>query len=162
KAFLDGRFSVQVTMPFASTGSEMTTDGIIRGGTTEAGNLFLTLKALLMSCQELTVSGGIGFSLPTANDTRLNIGGSEMVRIYNDATLLVPFVAMLWTPSDRTFLQAWVQGSVDPQGNAVRVMSPTTGLRTEIGKIYDPSVVSVDVQAGYWVIHPASRDCGFF
>src|SRR5439155_24227879 len=97
-------------------------------------NLHVTLKALAYSGEFLSLSGGLGISTPTAGDTRLRLGGVDLVRIDNETVLLTPFAAVLFTPSDRAFAQVWTQVGFDTRGNPVRANLGTQGLQ-EIGRL---------------------------
>ncbi len=71
KTFSDRLFSFEARFPFATTLSS----DIVRGGVTnedevEFGNVALTLKALLYQYNGVSIAGGLGLSLPTA-DRRL-------------------------------------------------------------------------------------------
>src|SRR5262249_16338441 len=113
KTFLDGMTSVEVRLPFASTINTSTDNGLLTGPNTQLDNFRWTLKGLLYNSDMLAVSGGLGISTPTADDTRLRVGGIDLVRIENDTVLLTPFAAVLFTPTDRIFGQAWAQVGFD-------------------------------------------------
>ena len=157
KTFFNGLASVEFRAPFASTVSSTShEDGIFGSGHGEFGNLFVILKSLLWTSDTWVFSGGMGISIPTADDVRLNFGGPDVLKIRNEAVILTPFVAALWTPSDRLFAQTWLGFGFDTNGNPAQIDVDGAGLRTA-GKLYDPTTIQVDLQLGYWLIHPSER-----
>lgn len=160
KTFLDGWGSIEFRAPFASTvNSTSNADGSFGSGHGEFGNVFLVVKGLLHSTERIVISGGLGISIPTANDVRFNLGGADLLNIQNEAVILTPFLAALWTPSDRVFAQSWLGFGFDPTGNSVLTNLDGKGL-TSVGKIYDPTTFQLDLQLGFWLIHPSTRDAG--
>src|SRR5262245_35726605 len=158
KTFLDQRASVEVRMPFASTLDSVTGAGgaAVRG--VEWGNLFTAVKGLFLTGEELNVSAGFAVAFPTASDAVLMaFDGREFVRVKNQSVLVQPFVAALYTPGERFFAQAWLQGSFDPRGNEVLTDFDGTGLR-HAGKLVDQSRVALDMQVGYWVYRRYAGD----
>jgi hypothetical protein len=154
KTFLDGLGSIEIRLPFAATvSSTSNNDGSFGAGRAELGNLFLVTKLLLSSTDTLVVSGGMGLSLPTADDVRLQFGGGDVLRIRNEAVIMTPFVASLWTPTDRAFAQSWLGFGWDINGNPAQTNLDGKGLATK-GRLYDPTTLQMDLQLGYWVIHP--------
>lgn len=154
KSFFDGMGSVEVRLPFASTVNTNAADGFITSGGALLGNLFVTFKVLGYSCDTWALSGGLALAIPTAEDTRLRINGSDLVRIENDSVYLTPFVAALFTPTDEIFSQAWAAIDFDTSGNPVRARVNDNGLAT-IGRLHDPFLLQLDWQIGYWLIHPS-------
>ena len=156
KTFFDGIASVEFRVPFASTVSSTShSDGVFGSGNGEFGNLFLVLKSLLYTDNTCVFSGGLGLSLPTADDVRLQFGGPDVLKIRNEAVILTPFIAGLWTPTDRLFSQTWLGFSFDTNGNPAQTDLDGAGLKTK-GRLYDPSTVQVDWQLGFWLVHPAT------
>jgi hypothetical protein len=64
--------------------------------------------------------------------------------VENDALFLQPFVGLLWTPTDRHFVQGFLQWDFDACGYTV-----TTGGGS--GVVQDQHMMYADVQAGYWL-----------
>jgi len=152
KTFFDGRTSIEVRMPFAST---LNSDGFVGadGTNTELGNLRLALKALLLRRQTFNVSTGLGIYLPTADDFRIRqVGGPDAIRVTNESVQLSPFLAALWTPTNRFFSQAWLGFAFDTGGNKVTV-DPNFfgGTRSNIGQLRSASLMTADMQLGYWL-----------
>jgi len=158
KTFFDQMASIEVRIPFASTLDNVTGAGgaAVRG--VEWGNLFTAVKALFLTSDELNVSAGFAVAFPTGSDAVLMaFNGSEFVRVKNQSILVQPFIAALYTPGERFFAQAWLQGSFDPRGNEVLTDFDGTGLK-HAGKLVDQSRVALDMQVGYWVYRRYSGD----
>ena len=103
----------------------------------------------------MVVSAGLGVSIPTADDVKARLGGTEVLRIRNDAVILTPYLAGLWTPNDHLFSQGWLGFGLDPNGNAVQTNFTGQGLGS-IGRLYDPTTLQCDLQFGFWLIHPCA------
>jgi hypothetical protein len=157
KTFLDQNASVEVRVPFASSiDSDITADGV-SGRATQIGNVHLTLKGLLYADQSLVVSSGVGLGLPTGNDVRARLSdGTDLVRIRNDAFIVTPYAAALYTPSERAFAQLWLAYGIDANGNGTDVNTNLTGLQ-RVGRITDQNLAQVDGQLGYWLYRAADR-----
>ncbi len=152
KTFFDGRTSIEVRLPFASTLSNVvSTDGSTNTDRTELGDLNLTLKALLYRGPVVNFAAGLGIAVPTADDVRVvNPGGSELLRIKNEEVVLTPYLAYLLTPTDRIFFQNWVAFGFDTNGNPVSANLDPTGPQ-RIGRLHDQTLCQIDAQLGYWL-----------
>jgi hypothetical protein len=150
---------------------------------TELGNLSLIFKGLLYSSHQVAFSGGLGLGLPTANNTRVRVtdygapleeGTLEWQRIRqfdikNETVGLSPFVAALYTPSERFFAQGFCQ--VDVPLNTSKVTYTETvplifnenRFATQPGNTLAPpftvtdhlreqALMHVDLGTGYWLI----------
>jgi hypothetical protein len=153
RALLDGLVSWEMRFPFAATTDSdmaMGTIGMTNTSSVEFGNLAAYFKALLYTTDRLSVSGGLGVTVPTARDLRVRwLDGQDLVRIDNEAVHLHPFAAALYTPNDRWFAQGFFQLDVASSGNLVAVNSGS-GL-TEAGRINDSTFLFADVGLGYWL-----------
>jgi hypothetical protein len=152
KTFLDGRWSAEVRLPFAGTlastyaqGAEVTD--------MEFGNMRLALKRLLTSSRYLTVSTGLAVSLPTAKDqTVLSLlDNSILYRFRNKSVQLEPYVAALFTPTDRLFGQVWTSVNFDASGSDLS-WNPNVFGGSGSADVWDLPILSVDGQIGYWLI----------
>src|SRR5262249_12667373 len=150
KTFFDMRASIEVRFPFASTLNPDLTVGGDTSRDTEFGDLHITLKGLLYSSAVFNFAAGLGIDVPTADDTRVFLSdGTELVRIRNEAVILTPYFAYLWTPNDQLFFQNWFQFGFDANGNTVAVNSDFTSLRN-VGRLNNQSFMQIDAQIGYW------------
>ncbi len=157
KTFFSGNSSLEVRVPFATTLDSHIEDNGTEAIGSEFGNVQIVPKVLLVRGDVWNLSSGLGISLPTADDVHAYANGDEVLRIENNAVVLKPFAALLWTPTDRTFGQLWVQGSFDTQGNPVSLLANTNlggTIFTQAGSLNDPAQLAIDTQLGYWLIHP--------
>jgi hypothetical protein len=157
--FFNGRTSVEIRLPFASTlSSDLHQDDSTNHGRQELGDLHFNFKWLVSGGDALNVAAGLGLDLPTADDVRLLApDGTTLVHVSNDSVLLSPYVAYLWTPNDRLFFQNWFQYVFDTNGNGVdAVVDGQAGL-FRFGRINQQGLVEIDAQLGYWVYRPGER-----
>jgi hypothetical protein len=156
KAFLGGRMSLEVRFPFATTLSTSLREDGLTSTNTEFGNIHVTLKALLIDVYALHLSTGAGLGFPTGDDiTVQTVTGAPLLRIRNDAVTVTPFLAALWTPGPRFFVQSWLQFSTDTDGNSVQFNPRGLGLR-EVGRLRDQTLLQADLQVGYWWFRSSS------
>lgn len=151
KTFIDGRTSLEVRVPFAST---INSDGSLAstGTNTEFGNVRLAGKVLLLRRETVNVSTGLGVYLPTADDVSLRgADGREAIRVRNSSVQLAPFGAVLWTPGERFFSQAWVGATFDTGGNQVTVNPMLFGGTANVGNLRAATLLTADLQLGYWM-----------
>jgi hypothetical protein len=101
------------------------------------------------------LTAGLGFSLPTAADTRVRLSDeTDMVRIRNQSLLVTPYFSALYAPDDRLFAQLWMAWNFDTNGNATDVNFDFGGLR-QVGRVNDQTLAQIDTQLGYWVYRAA-------
>ncbi len=155
KTFLDGMASFEFRVPMLATlNSDLRLDAnnqVINSHNGEFGNLTMILKGLLWYDQTFAVSGGMGITVPTADDLRLNDSfDDEFLRIQNETVYLTPYLAFLCTPNDTFFYQAFVGIDVAANGNQVSVNEFQSGMRP-IGRFRDQSLLMVDFAAGAWL-----------
>lgn len=156
--FLDGNTSVEVRVPFATTlSNQIDVNGATDTGSGQLGNVNVTLKALLYSDDALNVAGGLAIAAPTASDLHvIDKGtGNELLRLKNQAVVLTPYLAYLWTPSENVFFQKWAGVALNTDGNPVFSNPNFTGLERK-GKLYDQHLLQLDAQLGYWLINPGT------
>ena len=159
KTIFDGVASVEVRVPFASTASGGSDGTFTEGTHSELGNVALNFKVLLAGGEIYSLTSGLGVSLPTASDSHIRVGEVDIVSVTNEAIICTPYVALGFTPSDRVFGQAWAGVGCDTSGNTVKFNSGS-GLR-QVGRLDDPFGLQLDLQLGYWLLHPASRQGSF-
>jgi hypothetical protein len=152
KTFFGGIVSVEMRFPFAATlDSEIVAGGVTDDNNVEFGNIGIPLKVLLYQNPNVAFSTGLQISLPTADDTVVQLAdGTELVRIENEAVHLMPFIGLLLTPNDRLFMQGFVQIDADTAGSPVSVTNFSGGL-ISAGRLDDVTFLFVDVGAGYWL-----------
>jgi len=156
KTFLDGRWSFEFRIPFASTMGSTSVQGF-EGGNTEFGNLRFALKRIISQNDLITFTHGVAVTLPTAADqvALSALDGSELYRFHNQQVTVEPFVAALYTPSERLFGQTWASVNFDVSGGNL-TWNPAVFGGSGSQKIYDVPFLSVDQQIGYWLIRKNS------
>ncbi len=145
KTFLNGAASVELRAPMS------TVDDI----GSHFGNLGVALKALVYCQCDLDVCAGMSMNVPTGPSFSYALTGlpppgpfitsPASLTIENQSVHLLPFVGALWRPSCRLFVQGYVQLDVDASGDQV------INTFTSLGRIYDPTLLYVDLGAGYWL-----------
>ena len=153
KTFLDRLISFELRAPFvtdATTSYSLDGDAFTNGNSTRFGNLSMYAKAMLIQYEKLAVTGGMGITLPTASNVRVNyLDGTELLRIKNQSVHLQPFLGMLYTPNTRLFAHGFLQFDAVASGNDVAINSGA-GL-SNVGTLTDSSSLFVDAGLGYWL-----------
>ena len=106
KTFLDKQASLEVRTPFSTTlDNTIITDGSSSTSQLKFGNMFLSLKGILIGTDCWAITGGTSLILPTAQDTRIftpngqsGFGGQEILNISNESVHLMPFLGAVATP----------------------------------------------------------------
>lgn len=168
KTFLNGRGSVEVRMPFATTlDSNVVSGGITNTSDTEFGNMSVYLKGLLLNHENrLALSAGLGLGLPTASDVTIRDAGTgaTVVQVENEALHLLPFLGLLYTPNDRFFLQGLLEFDFDTNGNPVSASSfspaEPTGQLASLGRANDFHYAFVGASVGYWIYRDPANEGG--
>ncbi len=164
KTFLDKQASIEIRTPFATTlDNDIFTDGSSSTNRLQFGNLFLTLKGLLIGTDSWAITGGTSIVLPTAQDNRL-IGqdGEQILQISNDSVHLMPFLGAMATPSENTYIQSIVQIDQPLNGNSViesTSFSNFSNSRTDsnVGTLTDFTMLYCDVATGFWLYRAPSN-----
>lgn len=159
RTFAGGMLSAELRIPFAATldSNIVTGPGGFGGHNVEFGNLALFGKMLLYATDELALSGGVGITLPTADDVNVRfVDGTPLVHVANQSVHLKPFFAGLYTPNDRFFTQAFLEVDTDLNGNATFANSGT-GL-SRVGRLNDASYLYADLGIGYWLQQRSSTN----
>jgi hypothetical protein len=169
KTFFNGMMSLEVRAPFATTlDSDILLGGPTNTSNAEFGNLTLYWKTLVWDADIEFVTAGVGLSLPTASDVEARqSNGVRLLQIENESVHILPFVGALFLPTDRTFVQSFLQFDLDPNGNTVRfsdfdtqngVLVPTGNL-LNIGRPNDADFVFFDIAFGYWIYQNHCSPC---
>jgi hypothetical protein len=160
---------------------------------TQFENMTLILKGLLYRRNALAVSAGLALGIPTGDDTNVRIvdySGSttagqatvqreRVIRIDNEAWSLSPFVAALYTPTNRFFTQGFLQFDLPLNTNTINYsdrLTRGTGFPiadlAALGLLSFPSLdqpfsarsgiseqplMQVDWGVGYWLLRDSSR-----
>ncbi|MEM6469373.1 MAG: hypothetical protein AAF802_07365 [Planctomycetota bacterium] len=154
RTLYDGLLSLEVRTPFASgTATDVSTNGLASFGSTDTkfGNVTMYLKALLLQQDGLALSGGLGLSLPTADDVSVAMqGASPLLRIDNQAVHLQPFLGLFHSHSDRLYSHGFLQFDFAASGNDTYVNFDGSGL-TRAGTLTDRNHLFIDYGIGYWL-----------
>ncbi len=202
KTWWDGLFSTEVRVPFSRTlGSNQnlsagnvtgidpqgflaitsTPENTLGQEDTEFGDITLIFKALLHRSSRLVVSGGLGLTFPTADDTSVQVrdffgfvasdATGTRIRTFdieNKTYEIAPYLAALYTPSDRFFVQGFSQISVPAGRNRVIFTERTENdfLEMDDGTLLGPglppfratssideqTLMHLDLGVGYWLV----------
>jgi hypothetical protein len=120
---------------------------------TELGDLQLIFKSRIYENCGFTLSGGLSVSVPTARDERVNVTDftgdprlqfpdTERIRsfhIKNENWGLTPFFAFLEKPTDRFFIQGFIEADFPTNGDAV-VFSETSNPAPNFPSFFNPSL----------------------
>lgn len=143
RMFLHDRWSVDLRMPFyESYGFEVGGFGA-EGG--EIGNLSITLKRLLSSSPCGAVAAGMGIEVPTGSDAHA-FGFGKDFTLRNQSVYLSPYIGLLRTPTEHTFLHGFLQVDVPVGGNRLDF-----GQLDTLGIINEQVLLHIDLSTGYWL-----------
>ncbi|MBY0587661.1 hypothetical protein K2X85_10810 [bacterium] len=156
KTFFGGKTSVEVRIPFASTLDSTQQVGAIGGTNTELGNVTLFFKSLLYTTNNWAVGAGLTVTTPTADDTVIRQGSSELIRIKNQGTHLAPYLGVVYSKC-RLFSQLYMQYDVDATGRDVFLRNSSNQF-LRAGSLSDESVFFVDWNVGYWIYRNTNSD----
>ena len=169
KTLFNGQASIELRTPFASTldGDLITGNGFTNSQTIEVGNAALAFKGMLYQDSAWVVSAGVQITIPTADDLHIaDANARELIRIENESPHVNPFFGWMYTPTDRFFVQSFLQGEFDTVGNPVQTnlaaAAPSLGLGTtgfqDNGRLNVPSFLYFDASMGYWVYRDRSAN----
>ena len=131
------RSSVELRVPVIyQFGSKQTADASV-----ELGNVSVFLKQALRQGCRWTVSGGVGVSLPTAENWRSPV---DTARLKNNAYYLVSFLGVQWHPNRETFGHFVVQTDLPIVKNEL-----VSG--TERKKVDGQQMIRTGIQLGHWL-----------
>jgi hypothetical protein len=147
KTFGDGRWSVEVRMPFTGDSEFATSMFALSGG--EIGNLAVIVKRLLYQSESFAFCAGVTVDTPTGSDAHARFNLTE-ITMHNDAVYVSPYFGLLWSPSERFFAHGFLQVEVPCNGNRVDHFAPGFGGDT-FGKLNDQTLLYLDVGGGYWL-----------
>lgn len=154
KTFDDGLWSLNVGMPFTNS-LDLNSDAFtVNSGS--VGNLAVFAKRLNYSDDVLSISSGLGISLPTGSDLTVQFHqfnpvqgrtDTESLILNNQSVHLVPYVGFLSMPTDEVFYQGFLSVDVAANGNDVILGTPGTN----VGTLTPQNLLQVDFSAGTWL-----------
>ncbi len=143
RILVDDLVSVEVRLPMAGTyGSFQQTDRA-ESRNFELGNLSVIAKGVLLRTEDLLVSSGLGFTVPTADDTSLAIGNREILRIENETIHLLPFLAAMYRLDQKTAIQTYMQLDIAANGDPV-LGNLLSGPLENLGTFNDSTLMHID------------------
>jgi hypothetical protein len=162
KTFLDGLWSAEVRMPFASEFGFSTPD--LTGESGNIGNLAVIIKHLLVEDNDFAVVIGMGIDIPTGNDFRfvdhspIFLNPPTRFVLHNDAVHLLPYMGAVYAPEEqRFFANGFVQ--VDLAANSNRVEAgPVDASPSLLGHFTEQNLLFVDLGTGYWIYEDDTGD----
>ena len=138
-------------LPFAgTTNSDQVVGQDLAVDHCQFGNLGLAFKSVLYRTPNFIATIGMGFSFPTASDSRMLLGDTPIAVIQNRTCILQPMLGVAWAPNDRFYTQLGLQFDIDPSGNPVHVLDGNGGL-TRAGVLHDQTYAFLKAATGYWI-----------
>jgi hypothetical protein len=149
---------------------------------TELGNIDVIGKLLLYQSNTLAFSTGLGINIPTAKNVNIDvlvqdrafpIAGFGTHALYfnalgtvdNEWVNLSPYLAALWTPSDRLFVQGFTQFDIPVNGSTGKLAVSAKQIDTDPfnpagiitfptqeGKIFEQPLMRISIGGGYWLV----------
>lgn len=162
----DNLTSIEARFPFATTlDADLTVNGSTNSWNAEFGDMTLALKRILSQGDNWVLSAGLQMSLPTSADLSYRITDgtttAEFLRIENETVHLMPFIGGAVAPTERSFIQGFVQLDFDASGKPVLANANALngGSLADIGRLNDSAFIYADLNAGYWLMQePLSSD----
>jgi hypothetical protein len=142
------RSSVELRVPVISQFASKQT-GVNPVTAAELGNISVYMKQVLRQGTRLTISGGVGTALPTAEDFRY-----ADVRLKNNAYYLVSFLGVQWHPKNNMFGHFVVQTDLPIEKNE-------WVIGTDRYKVKGQQMIRAGMQLGSWIyrIDQGKRPC---
>ena len=151
KTIFAGEASIEARFPFAATLDSIQTDGSVFSRDFEMGNFVFTYKHALAYTDRGLISSGLGVSIPTGDGTKLfQSTGEQIVNIENQSVHILPYIAGLWTPNSKSWLQGFAQLDIDANGDTVSG-DVAGGELPHLGVLHDSTWMFFDVAAGRWI-----------
>jgi hypothetical protein len=147
KTFWGGQGSIEFRSPIAyAQNPQVFVNGNGTPKQTQFGNISLALKFLLWREDNFALAAGTGLNLPTAPDVQIFQFNQQALTLKNQSVHLLPYVGMYWAPTDRAYVQSFLQIDLDANGNAVNVVNGGTA-----GRLNEQTFLYADVALGYWL-----------
>jgi hypothetical protein len=147
---LGDRWSVELRMPFFGTIDFQDPQlPQVAFQSQNTGNLAIIGKRLLYSSERSAISAGLGLCTPTGGNFDASVFGGGLA-VDNNALHLLPFAAMCWTPTCRTFVQAFIQVDTPTNCDTVSYANSLTQTHGQ-GQYKEQSLLYLDLECGYWL-----------
>ncbi len=158
KTFLDKLCSFEMRTPFGtSLDNDILANGLSSDSQFQFGNMFLSLKGVLIHRENWLVTAGTSLLLPTAADTRVIDPNTneEFLRFDNKSTHIMPFIGGAFIPNSRVFAQWMVQCDIDANGTPVLAIGSNGSEQSKIATLQDFTLLYTDLSVGYWIYQAA-------
>ncbi|MEM6979943.1 MAG: hypothetical protein AAF539_09770 [Planctomycetota bacterium] len=144
KVVYEDMISLEARLPLAGTyaSSQQITNATDRDF--ELGNGVLLGKFVLVRTDNCLWTGGVGIGLPMADDTRIQAGDEDLVRIENETVRTLPFTGLLIRPDPKSSLQLYTQLDIALNGDPV-FADLTGGTLPLLGEFNDSTLMHVDI-----------------
>ena len=152
--------SVEVRLPTAATYGSTQTLGARQDRNFEIGNLTIIPKGVLLYDRNYIWSAGLGVSVPTADDTRLQSNGQDLLVVENESVHLLPFTGLMYRYSDDLSFQSYMQLDIAANGDPIRGNRVGNTLPL-LGKFNDTTLMHLDVAATKSIYRNRNRNSGF-
>jgi hypothetical protein len=147
KTFCDGQWACELRMPFGCGYGFGSPDFSSAAG--QIGNLSVVVKRMFYKSDTTAAAVGLCIDTPTGSNAT-GVGQGIEYTIRNQAVFLMPYLAILRTPNDKLFYQAFLQLDVPTNGDRIDYVDPGTGTGT-FGTLTDQTLVYADLSVGYWL-----------
>jgi len=146
KTFFNGRSSIDVRLPVNSRFDVATTDLELTNG--RLGNTSLLLKHLYFETDTISLGIGLGIDAPTGSGGRIVLPNTEVV-VHNDAVHALPYLGLLFTPTDNWVVQAFAQVDIPLNGNAIEII--TLSNSRVYGQFDERELLFLSLSAAHWL-----------
>ena len=156
KTFFSRLCSLDIRMPLVAN-NDFVGPGFVRTGS-EAGNLVLNLKGLLLADRSNAVVCGMTCDLPTGGDVTAMINsGADAVtfNVRNQAVHLSPFVGLLSSCGRTMFHQFFIQCDVATNDNEVSFYDATSSPTAL--DLDEQTLLYLDYAVGSWIYQTGGR-----
>jgi hypothetical protein len=148
KTFHEERSSLELRMPFFSTGSSQL-NGVFSSNDPSIGNFGLIGKRLLYCDDWGAVAAGCAVALPTGDDAVFSVA-SQTFTIKNDNVHFVPFLgAYKQSLDEQWFVMAYGALDLPARGNQIQFTDPVAGTQ-DLGRLVDQTLLYLDFMVGHW------------
>jgi hypothetical protein len=143
RLLVEDLISIEARLPMAGTYSSSQNLDRQASRDFELGNAALIGKAVLLRTDSMIFSGGVGVTVPFADDTRISSGGQPVLVVENETVHLLPFLGLLVRHSRDTSVQGFIQLDVATNGDPV-FGNLAGGPLPKLGVFNDSTLLELD------------------
>jgi len=163
RVLIEDLFSMEVRLPVAATYGSRQSLNDAEARDMEIGNVAFIGKASLFRGDDFLWVGGLGVSIPTADDTEITMDGFDLVNIENRTVQIQPYTSVLKRWGDWT-AQAYMQLDLAANGDPVHVNTnlndPGAGTLEQVGVFTDSNLMHFDFSLHCLLYQRANSDSG--